>query len=83
MFSLVKFQSIGLAHDHKLLWIKNAPMFGISTSKDIEKKFNKYLTTNQSILQNKICATQIHKHKQTCKKKKANKSTSFNILNHK
>ncbi len=49
--------------------LKNAPMFGNSSNKDIENFVNKYLTTNQSILQNKICATQIHQHKQTCKEK--------------
>jgi hypothetical protein len=44
-------------------------MFDISSNKDIENFVNKYLTTNQSILQNKICGTQLHEHKQTCKEK--------------
>jgi hypothetical protein len=64
-----------LVHDHGLLWIKNGPVFGISSNKDIENFVNKYLTTNQFILQNKICATQIHQHKQTCKEK-----TPINLL---
>jgi len=50
-------------------------MFGISSNKDIENFVNKYLTTNQFILQNKIFATQIHQHKQTCKEK-----TPINLL---
>jgi len=49
-----------LVHDHGLLWIKNAPMFVISSNKTIEKIVDKYITTNQSIIQIEICATQIH-----------------------
>jgi len=40
--------------------LKNAPMFVISSNKDIEKIVDKYITTNQSIIQIEICATQIH-----------------------
>ncbi len=68
-FFITKFQSIGLSRDHGLLWIKNAPMFGIPSNKDIKNFVNKYLTTNQFILQNQICVAQIHEHKQMCKKK--------------
>jgi hypothetical protein len=49
-----------LAHDHGLLWIKNAPMFVISLNKNIKKIVNKYITTNHYILQIKICAAQIY-----------------------
>jgi hypothetical protein len=42
-FFITKFQSISLVHDHELLWIKNAHMFGISSNKDIENFVDKYL----------------------------------------
>jgi hypothetical protein len=44
-------------------------MFDVSSNKDVENFVNKYLTTNQSILQKTICGTQLHEHKQTCKEK--------------
>jgi hypothetical protein len=44
-------------------------MFGIPSNKDIKFFVNKYLTTDQFILQNEICVAQIHEYKQTCKKK--------------
>jgi len=42
-FFTTEFQSISLTHDHGLLWIKNAHMFGISSNKDIENFVDKYL----------------------------------------
>jgi hypothetical protein len=35
-FFIIEFQLISLAHDHGLLWIKNAHTFGISSNKDME-----------------------------------------------
>jgi hypothetical protein len=44
-------------------------IFGIFPNENIEIFVNEYLTTYQYLLQNEIYATQIHQHKQTCKKK--------------
>ncbi len=49
-FYIIEFQSIGLAHDHGLLWSKNVPRFVISTNEEIENFVDKYLTIDQSIL---------------------------------
>ncbi len=54
-------------HDHGLLWVQNAPTFGVSKNEKIECFVHKYLTTNQTMLSIEIC--QIHQHKRTCRKK--------------
>jgi hypothetical protein len=42
-----KFQLGGLLHDHGLLWVQNAPIFGVSKNEKIECFIDKYLTTFQ------------------------------------
>ncbi len=34
-FFIIEFQSTSLAHDHGMVWSKNAPRFGISTNEKI------------------------------------------------
>jgi hypothetical protein len=68
-FFIIKFQSRGLPHDHWLLWVQNAPTFGVSKSEEIECFVDKYLTTNQIMFSIEIHNIQIHQHKRTCKKK--------------
>jgi hypothetical protein len=33
---MLEFQNRGSEHDHELLWIKNAPMYGVNTNEKIE-----------------------------------------------
>ncbi len=35
-FFIIEFQNHGSEHDHGLLWIKNAPMYGMHTNEEIE-----------------------------------------------
>jgi hypothetical protein len=35
-FFIIEFQSRGLLHDHGLLWVQNAPTFGVSKNEEIE-----------------------------------------------
>jgi hypothetical protein len=49
-FFLIEFQTCGLPYDHGLLWIENAPHFGVSSNEIIEHFANKYLTMDETIL---------------------------------
>jgi hypothetical protein len=66
IFSIRKYQSKGLAHDHGLLWSKNAPRFETFTNEKIENFIDKYFTKHQNIFKKEICNNQIHQHKRTC-----------------
>jgi hypothetical protein len=63
IFFIKDFQSTSLTHDHRLLWSKNVPRFGIFTNEEIEIFVDKYLTIDQSIFNIEICNSQIHQHK--------------------
>jgi hypothetical protein len=65
-FFITEFQNEGLAHDHGLVWVQNVHKFGISSNETIEFFFEKYLTTNQTLISIEICNAQIHQHKQPC-----------------
>jgi hypothetical protein len=54
-FFIIEFQSISLVHDHGLLWIKNAHMFGIFSNK---QRYGKFCLINEIIR-----AAQMHQHK--------------------
>jgi len=52
-----------------LLWLKNAPMHGVNNNETIEQFINKCVTFNNSLLPSHLKDLQMHKLKQTCKKK--------------
>jgi hypothetical protein len=35
-FLITEFQNHGIEHDHGILWIKNAPMYGMHTNQQIK-----------------------------------------------
>ena len=49
-FYVTEFQNRGSEHDHGLIWIKSAPIYGTNTNGDVEKFVHKYLSTNSSSL---------------------------------
>jgi len=49
IFFLIEFQTCGLPYDRGLLWIENAPRFGVSSNEVIEKFVNKYLIMDETI----------------------------------
>ncbi len=51
-FYVTKFQNCGSKHDHGLLWIKNAPMYGVQINEKIEKFINMYISCDVSLLPN-------------------------------
>jgi hypothetical protein len=47
-FFVTKFQICGNEHDHGLLWIKDAPIYGINTNEEIKIFVNKYISCDVS-----------------------------------
>jgi hypothetical protein len=68
-FLVTEFQNCGSEHDHGLLWIKNAPMYGMHINEKIEKFVDMYISYDVSLLPNPLQNAQQHQHTCTCKKK--------------
>ena len=51
------------------IWIKNAPMFRVNCTKEIERFVDKYITTDKTLLPEALQEAQTHKHSRTCRKK--------------
>jgi hypothetical protein len=66
---ITKFQNRGSEHDHGLLWIKNAPLYGVHTNEKIERFIDMYIFYDVSLLPNPLQNAQQHQHTCTCKKK--------------
>jgi hypothetical protein len=54
-FFITEFQFGGLFYDHRLLWLKNALIFGVSKNEKNECLINKYLIIDQTMPSNEIC----------------------------
>lgn len=80
-FFITKFQSGGLAHDHGLLRVKNAPYFGISSNSEVKIFVDTYLTTDQTTFQKEICNAQIININKRVKRN-GNNFVVSNIQNH-
>jgi hypothetical protein len=68
-YFVTEFQNRRSEHDHGLLWIKDAPIYGVDSIETIEQFVNKYVTLNISILRSHLQDSQMHKHQQTYRKK--------------
>ncbi len=55
-----KFQNHGNKYGHGLLWIKNAPMYGMHTNEEIEQFVNMYIFCDVSLLPNPLQNEQQH-----------------------
>jgi hypothetical protein len=51
------------------LWIKNGPTYGVDSNETIEQFVNKYVRSNNSLLPSHLKDSQMHRHRQTCRKK--------------
>ncbi len=56
-------------HDHGLLWVANAPIYGLDSNNAIEDFVEKYISYDNNKLAPKFCEVQTHRHKKTCRKK--------------
>jgi hypothetical protein len=70
-FFLIEFQSHGSQHDHGLLWVANAPIYGLDSNNAIENFVDKYISCDNNKLALNLRETQTHRHKKTCKKSQA------------
>jgi hypothetical protein len=69
IFFIIEFKNCGSKHDHGLLWIKNAPMYGVHTNEKIEQFTDIYISCDVSLLLNPLQNAQQHQYTCTCKKK--------------
>ncbi len=67
---VIEFQNCESEHNHGLLWIKNAPMYGVHTNEEIEQFIEMYISCDVSLLPNPVQNAQQHQHTHMCKKKK-------------
>jgi len=67
-YFVAKFQNRN-EHDHGLLWIKDAPIYGIDSNETIQQFVDKYVTLNISLLPSHLQDSQMHKHRQSYRKK--------------
>ncbi len=53
-FLVTKFQNCGNEHDHGLLWIKDASMYGVHINEKIENFVNMFIFCDMSLLPNPL-----------------------------
>jgi hypothetical protein len=68
-FLITKIQNRGSEHEHAFIWIKNAPKFKTSSTQEIEKIVDKYITKNKALLPEAFHQAQTHKRSCTYRKK--------------
>jgi hypothetical protein len=49
-YFVIEFQNKGSEHDHGVLWIKDAPNYGVNNNETIGQFVNKYVTLNNSLV---------------------------------
>ena len=80
-FYRVEYQQRGSPHIHMLIWLENAPVFGVDKDDDVTSFIDKIITchlplNNELELLN-LVNRQTHRHSHTCRKK-AKKECRFN-----
>jgi hypothetical protein len=66
---VTKIQNHGNQHDHGLLWVTNAPIYGLDSNNAIEIFMDKYISCDNNKLASNLHKAQTHGHKMTCRKK--------------
>ena len=67
-YFVTKFQNRGTEHEHGLLWIENAPIYGKESNSEIEKFLDNYITCNTDHLEPYVPKLHKHHHTKSCKK---------------
>jgi hypothetical protein len=68
-FFVKKFQSHGSQHDHRLLWLTNAPLYGLDSNNVIENFVKKYISCGNNKVTPNLHDSPTHRYKKTCRKK--------------
>ena len=68
----IEFQARGSPHAHCVLWVKDAPKYGVDNTVDVCQFINKYITcaipTDEGKLKDLVLLLQQHKHSSYCKR---------------
>ena len=67
-FYVTEFQNQGSEHEHGLLWIKSAPIYGQNANIEVEQFVDNYLSTNSFLLSKELRGIQHHCHTKSCRK---------------
>jgi hypothetical protein len=67
-FFVTEFQNRGNEHDHALLWIEGAPVYGADNNSQIEQFVDKYITCNTDHLDPELAKVHRHYHTRSCRK---------------
>ena len=72
----IEFQARGSPHAHAVIWVKNAPKYGINSNDEVCAFIDKYITCeipdNNEMLKEHVLTLQQHNHSSYCKRGKAN-----------
>ena len=67
-FFVAEFQNRGNEHDHALLWIEGAPVYGADNNSQIEQFVDKYIACNTDHLDPELAKVHRHYHRRSCRK---------------
>ena len=67
-FFVTEFQNRGNEHDHTLLWIEGAPVYGADKNSEIKQFVKKYITCNTNHLDPELAKVHRHYHTRSCRK---------------
>jgi hypothetical protein len=67
-YFVAEFQNRGSEHDHTLLWIEGAPVYGNDNNSQIEQFLEKHITCNTHHLDLELSKVGRHYHTRSCKK---------------
>ena len=74
-FYKVKYQQRGSPHIHKLIWLDNAPVFGVDKDEDVVAYIDRIITCSKPESDHELqhlVNRQTHLHSHTCRKKSKN-----------
>ena len=77
-YFVTEFQNRGTEHEHGLLWIENAPIYGKERNSEIDKFLDNYITCNTDHLEPDVAKLHKHHHTRSCKKRK-NSNCRYNF----
>jgi hypothetical protein len=67
-FFVTEFQNRGNEHDHALLWIEGAPVYGVDINSEIKQFVDKYIACNTDHLDPELAKVHRHYHTRSCRK---------------
>lgn len=68
-YFVTEFQIRGSEHEHGLVWVENASIYGVNSNTDIGTFFDNYLTCSTYHLDPELAKIHEHHHIKSCKKR--------------